>query len=600
MPTEVAPQEYKDVLVFLAAASIVVPLFHRFKLSPVLGFLLAGVLLGPDGLGRLAGDNPWISAITISDADEIRVFAEFGVVFLLFMIGLELSWERLRAMRRLVFGFGMAQVVVCGGLLGLCAWALGQPPAGAVALGLALALSSTALVMPVLAERKRLHTGVGRAAFSVLLAQDLAVAPILVTLTVLGGMEAGNGASWLTGLLTLAPAALALAVIVAVGRLVLRPLFQLVAGSKSQELFVAACLLVVIGAGVAASVSGLSMAIGAFIAGLLLAETEFRREVEVNIEPFKGLLLGMFFVSVGIRLDLDVVLAEPIVILSIAVGLTALKIVSIFGVARAFRLPPRIALETAMVLGPAGEFAFVILNSALEHRLVDPGFERAVLIGATVSFFAVPALAWAAERLAVRAPAALEPVPEAAEDPEDVSGQVLIVGYGRVGRLVGEMLHRHDVEFSAVDLNAKLVDEARKAGERVYFGDAGRAEFLGRCGIDKVAAVVVTMDAPGKVDEVVQTVRAAREDVTLIARARDARHAARLYQLGATDAVPETVESSLQLAENTLVDLGKPMGLVIASIHEKRDEFRKLFQESAPDKRETRAVRAREPRRSTG
>lgn len=253
-----------------------------------------------------------------------------------------------------------------------------------------------------------------------------------------------------------------------------------------------------------------------------------------------------------------------------------------------------------MVLGPAGEFAFVILNSALDHRLVDPGFARAVLISATVSFFAVPALAWAAERLARRVPAPQEQIPEPAEEHEPAYGRVLIVGYGRVGRLVGEMLTRHDVEFSAVDLDARLVDQARRAGERVYFGDAGRGEFLSRCGIDKVAAVVVTMDAPGKVDEVVRTVRAARQDVTLIARARDARHAARLYKLGATDAVPETVESSLQLAENTLVDLGRPMGLVIASIHEKRDEFRKLFQESAPDKRETRAVRAREPRRSAG
>ncbi|HYF22144.1 MAG TPA: cation:proton antiporter [Caulobacteraceae bacterium] len=592
MHGDVAPEHYKDLLVFLATAGVIVPLFHRLKISPVLGFLAAGVLLGPDGLGRFAAEHSWVGVFTISDPREIQVFAEFGVVFLLFTIGLELSWERLRAMRRLVFGFGMAQVVVCGALLAFGAWALGQPPAGAVALGLGVALSSTALVVPVLGERKKLHSGVGRSAFGVLLAQDLAVAPILVTVAVLAQAEGGGAVS--QALLTLVPAALGLAAIVLVGRLALRPVFQSVARSKSQELFVAACLLVVIGAGTAASLSGLSMALGAFVAGLLLAETEFRREVEVAIDPFKGLLLGLFFVSVGIGLDLDVVLSEPAVILTLAAAITGIKIVAVFGVAKAFRIPTRTAFEAAMVLGPAGEFAFVIIGQSLAGGLVDPGFAQAVLVSATVSLFAVPALAWIAERIGRRMASRDEPMPEdLAEIDEPAGERVLIVGYGRVGKLVGDLLRFHDIPFAAVDSDPRLVEAERAAGAAIYYGDAARPEFLKRCGVDTVPAVVVTMDAPGKVDEVVRVARAARPDLIVIARARDERHAQRLYQLGATDAVPETVEASLQLAENTLVDLGVPMGLVIASIHEKREQFRTLFQRSAPDGRPTRAVRAR-------
>ncbi len=600
--------EYKDLVVFLAAAGVVVPLFNRLKISPVLGFLAAGVLLGPDGLARLADTAPWLSWLTISDATQIRSLSELGVAFLLFMIGLELSWERLRAMRKLVFGLGLAQVAACTVALAAVFVFMGQPLVSAAVLGMGLALSSTAVVMPVMAERGRIKTTAGRATFSILLAQDLAVAPILITVTVLAALaQSGIGSGIGVGdfdpavlgpaLFTLIPAAIGLALLVLLGRLVLRPMFRSVARAKArgqgQEMFVAASLLVVVGAGVAAQAAGLSMSLGALIAGLLLAETEFRREVEISIEPFKGLLLGVFFVGVGIGLALDAVAAAPVAVFGLAAMLALLKAGLIFGAARLWGLNNRSAIETALVLGPAGEFAFVILGAGLVEGIASPAFTQTVLIAATISIFSIPLMAALADRLLkLTAPAQPDLPPEALEPPSATSGQVLVVGYGRVGRLVGEMLTEHGQAFLAIDANPSTVAMGRKEGANVFYGDAGRTEMLERCGIDTARAVVVTMDAPVKVDEVVSAARSLRPDLILIARARDHKHAARLYALGVTDAVPETTEASLQLAENTLIDLGVPMGLVLASIHERRDRFRTLFQEARPDGDASRSPRA--------
>ena len=596
--------EYKDLVVFLAAAGVVVPLFNRFKISPVLGFLAAGVLLGPQGLARLADTLPWLSWLTISDAAQIRSLSELGVAFLLFMIGLELSWERLKAMRRLVFGLGLAQVATCTVALGAVFMLMGQSLVASAVLGMGLALSSTAVVMPVMAERGRMTTTSGRATFSILLAQDLAVAPILITVTVLAALAQGATAAGgdfdpavlRPALLTLVPAAIGLALLVALGRLVLRPMFRSVARAKSkgqgQEMFVAASLLVVVGSGLAAQAAGLSMSLGALIAGLLLAETEFRREVELSIEPFKGLLLGVFFVGVGIGLDLDAVAANPVGIFGLAALLTAVKAALIYGAARLWGLNNRSAIETALVLGPAGEFAFVILGAGVLEGIGSPGFTQTALLAATISIFTVPLMALLASRLTERVEAVEPDLPPEALTPVDTENQVLIVGFGRVGRLVGEMLTEHGQTFLAIDANASTVAKGRAEGANVFYGDAGREEMLRLCGIDTARAVIVTMDAPSKVDEVVVAARALRPDLILIARARDDRHAERLYRLGVTDAVPETTEASLQLAENTLVDLGVPMGLVLASIHDRRDRYRKLFQAAMPEADQPRRPRA--------
>ena len=595
--------EYRDLVVFLAAAGVVVPLFNRLKISPVLGFLAAGVLLGPDGLARLSDTLPWLSWLTISDAAQIRSLSELGVAFLMFMIGLELSWERLKAMRRLVFGLGLTQVAVCTVALGAVFVAMGQPLVSAAVLGMGLALSSTAVVMPVMAERGRLSTVSGRATFAILLAQDLAVAPILITVTVLAALaQGGNGggdfdpATLGPALLTLIPAAVGLFLLVLLGRLVLRPMFRSVAKAKAkgqgQEMFIAASLLVVVGSGLAAQAAGLSMSLGALIAGLLLAETEFRREVEVSIEPFKGLLLGVFFVGVGIGLDVDAVAADPVAVFGLAAVMTLLKAGLIYGAARAWKLGNRTAIETALVLGPAGEFAFVILGAGLVEGIASPAFTQQVLLAATISIFSIPLMAAIASRLVRQVEATRPDLPAEALEPLPEQGQVLIVGFGRVGRLVGEILLSHDQRFLAIDADATTVGKGRAEGANVFYGDAARPDMLALCGIETARAVVVTMDAPARVDEVVQAVRALRPDLVLIARARDDKHAVRLYRLGVTDAVPETTEASLQLAENTLIDLGVPMGLVLASIHERRDAFRKVFQAAMPDSAVPRRPRA--------
>lgn len=574
MAAEVSPGEYKDVVLFLATAGVVVPLFRRWRVSPILGFLGAGVVLGPYGLGALTGSFPWLGAVTIENPKDVAQLAEFGVVFLLFMIGLELSWERLRLMRRFVFGMGALQVAFCSAAIATIATLLGQPLQAAVAIGAALALSSTAMVMPLLAESKRQHSQAGRATFAVLLFQDLAVAPILITLTVIGSRGGGDLFSPKM-LLTFAPAALGLLALVVFGRLLLRPMMKSVARAKSEELFMAASLLIVIGAGLVAALTGLSMALGAFVAGLLLAETEYRHEVEVTIEPFKGLLLGLFFLSIGIGLDLSLLFQKPALILGMAVGALILTGGVVFVLGLLFGLKPRKALEAGMLLAAGGEFAFVILDTAMNSGLVDREVGRTVLVASTLTMFCIPVLAALGAKLGGRpganpaASVAVEPA-AATEAPA-----VLVVGYGRVGRLVGDMLGRHDIPWVAAERDPKLVEAGRRAGAEIFYGDASRAEFLRRCGLDTALAVVVTMDNPEGNEVVVATARELRPDLTIVARARDARHAKRLYELGATDAVPETIEASLQLSEAALVDIGVPMGLVIASIHERRDEFRK-------------------------
>ncbi|HEV7352969.1 MAG TPA: cation:proton antiporter [Brevundimonas sp.] len=594
-------EDYKDLLLFLAAAGVVAPLFSRLKLSPVLGFLAAGVLLGPHGLGRFADQAPWLAWLTITDREQVAVLSELGVAFLLFMIGLELSWERLKALRRLVFGFGLTQVVLCSLVLAGGFLLAGQSLGAAAVAGLALALSSTAVVMPTLAESGRLKSGVGRATFAVLLAQDVSVAPILITVAVIAavvgaGAAAGPDAGAVgTALLSLVPAAIGLGLLVLLGRLVVRPLFRLVARADGSELFVAAAMLVVVGAGTAAQAAGLSMSLGALVAGLLLAETEYRRAVESHIEPFKGLLLGVFFVGVGIGLDLDAVAADPVTVFGLAALLTLTKAVLIAGLARAWGLGWRAALEIGLVLGPAGEFAFVILNTGLVEGLATPAFTQALMVSATLSLFSIPLLAAVGQRLAQRLPQRpteeeTAPGPEAEAEADEA--RTLIVGFGRVGRLVSELLSEHGQPWLAVDADAAAVTAARREGLPVVYGDAARPDLLRRLGVAGARALVITMDSPAKIDEVAAAARAARSDLILIARARDDRHAARLYAMGVTDAVPETTEASLQLAENTLVDLGVPMGLVLASIHERRDQYRQLFQAAAPEGRGDRPARA--------
>lgn len=569
-----APEQYKETLLFLGTAGMIAPVFQRLRISPVIGYLLAGAALGPHGLGAFANGSNWLQILALENVHTIEPVAEFGVVFLLFMIGLELSFERLTRMRRLVFGLGSLQLGGAILVLALIAALLGAPPAEATLIGAALALSSTAVVIPVLAERKRLGTSAGRTIFSVLLFQDLMVAPLLVLVTVLG-LRGGN--IWLTLATTLLPALTGLLVVIFGGRLVIRPLFHHVAASGSAEFFMAACLFVVIGTGVMTAASGLSMGLGAFIAGLLLAETEFRREIEVLIDPFKGLLLGLFFVAVGAGLDVARLIEAPALTLGLAVGFILIKTAITFVAARALKLSWRVALESALLLAAGGEFAFVLTGTSVEARVLHPELAADINLAVTLSLFAIPAIAPLARRLARQLP---KVEPELKVPPAEATraGAVIVVGYGRVGQLVGEMLRKHTLPYLALDENIATVREARRQGQPVTWGNARRVEMLERCGLMSAGALVITLDDADAAEEITRIVRDRRPDLTLVARARDAERAARLYKLGVTDAVPETIEASLQLSEAVLADLGVPMGLVIASIHERRDEFRKLLQ----------------------
>jgi CPA2 family monovalent cation:H+ antiporter-2 len=584
---------YKELMLFLATAGVVVPIFHRLRISPVLGFLVAGAVLGPYGLGRLAHTIPWLSWFTIASREETTHLAEFGIVFLLFAIGLELSFERLRVLRKMVFGLGSMQVVCSALAIGSVAYLVTADPSASAVVGLSLALSSTAIVVPVLAGQKRLKSPAGRASFAVLLFQDLAVAPILFAIAALG--ESNSSApvgSFATALLQ---AAVALALILGVGRLALRPLFQLVAATHSPEFFMAACLLVVLGTSLVAGASGLSMALGAFVAGLLLAETEYRRAIVAAIEPFQGLLLGVFFVTVGMGLDLSRLLDAPVALLSAAFGLIVLKAAIVFGLGSLFGLTPAIAVETGLVLGGGGEFAFVILGTALTVGIGDYPLTQSVLLLAILTMMVTPGLARVGRMLggALDRPGRQGPPPE--PPPSDEADHVIIAGYGRVGQMVSEMLERHAIPYLAIDTDPELVASARRKGKPVFFGDSARPDFLHSCGIERARGLVITLDAPSAIEALVSAVRSEHRDVKIVARARDARHASRLYELGVDDAVPETIEASLQLSEAVLVDIGVPVGLVIASIHQRRDEVRDVLRgnENDPKRAEPAPFRGR-------
>lgn len=570
---------YSDALVVLGTAGIVVPMVRRFGISPVLGYLAAGAILGPLGLGSLIKTFPFLYWLTVVDARNVAGIAELGVVFLLFIIGMELSFERLKLMRRMVFGLGSLQIILTTAVIGGIASLFGNPPTVAIILGASLALSSTAIVIEVLSNHGRLATTAGRTSFAVLLAQDLAVAPMLLLVSIMGSR---TDSSVMTNIgFAFVNATLALAAIVIVGRLLLRPLFRLVASTGSPELFVAAALFAIIGAGFAAALAGLSMALGAFVAGLLLAETEFRKAIETTIGPFKGLLLGIFFFTVGMNIDIRELIREPLTLVASVVGLIVIKSILMIVLARIFRLSWSTAIESGLLLGPGGEFAFVGIGLATSLGLVAFDVSSFVLTVTSITMALIPALALVARRLApkFREPRVIDP--ELAVAPAGGTGHAIVVGHGRVGQVVCNLLDRHGCPYLAVDNDATAVPEQRRSGRKVYYGDATLPEFLKACGVMEAKAVIVTVSAADAIDEVVRQVRALRADIVIVSRARDAGHARHLYSIGVTDAVPETIEASLQLSEAALIGLGQATGLVIASIHERRDEFRHELQQAA-------------------
>ncbi|RVU04427.1 sodium:proton exchanger [Novosphingobium umbonatum] len=557
-----------DALVILGAAGIVIPVFARFRITPVIGFILVGLLVGPYGLGRHVFDYPWLAFVTISDPESLKPYAEFGIVLLLFTVGLELSFDRLWSMRRQVFGLGAAELLLGGLVLAFALALLGQGTVGAIGLGLALAMSSTALVLPIAGS----HTAVGRAALAMLLFEDLALVPIIFLLGALAPKAAGG---W-SGLAdTLLYGLLVVLLLLVVGRYALPHLFAQAARTKSPELFLSASLLVVIVSSLATAAVGLSPIVGALIAGLLIAETEYHTEVEGIISPFKGLALGVFLITIGMSIDLAMVVHHWLTII-VATGSVVLVKALVTGfLLRLSGARRGVATEAGILMASPSESTLIVLAAATSATLVQPGTAQFWQIVTALGLTVTPLLAWAGRRLGRR----VEDGNQVDSEFEEDVPRAIIIGFGRVGRLVADMLKTHNKPFLGVDADPDMISTALRAGYPALFGNAMSAHVLNRLHLDKATCVILTMDEPRAAQRLVKKLRGQYPDLPILVRARDSLHAAALYRAGATHATPETLEATLQLSEAVLVELGVPMGFVIASVHEKRDEFRDQIME---------------------
>jgi CPA2 family monovalent cation:H+ antiporter-2 len=559
----------KDFLVFLVAAGLVVPVLRLVRLPSVAGFILAGLALGPYGLGSLADSLPPLGLMTLSDPDAATPFAELGVLFLLFLLGLELSVEKLWALRRVVFGAGLFQVVCSAGVLAAICVLLGLTLEAAVIAGLALALSSTAIVMQLLVDSREATGPVGRAALGVLLLQDLLVAPILIFI----GFTAQEGGPGLASVLfeALAQGFVALAVIVVIGRYLLRHLFHLAARAGGRDFLMAITLLTVVGAAVITASAGLSIALGAFMAGLLVGETEFKHQAEVDLEPFKGLLLGVFFMTVGLGLDLPYILENIPVILGGLFGLLVIKATLVWIAARLFAGGAGLASETAGLLAPAGEFAFVILAAAGAVGLMPAEPATIMTAMAGLSMLLVP-LTWRAGRLVHRLLGRRHADGDTAAEAKDQTGHVLIGGFGRVGQAVAAILEREQAIIVGLDTQPGTVARERRKGRQAYLGDGAREEILIQAGLAGAMLVIVTLDDPDSAERMVRAARRRRPDVPILARAKDADHAHRLMQAGASHVIPDAIEAGLQMSARALEQYGYGTETVRDIIAAERDE----------------------------
>ncbi len=557
---------FHDGLIILGAAGVIIPTFARFRISPIIGFILVGLLVGPFGLGTLAGDYPWLHHITISNAESVEPFAELGIILLLFAIGLELSFRRLVAMRKSVFGIGAAEMFLGALLIGAGLVAMGNSITTAALLGLALAMSSTALVLPISGT----SSPVGRAALSMLLFEDLALVPLLFLFASLGGT--GD----LSELFTVVwQGALVIAAMLIAGRFILPPLFAQAARTKSPELFLSVSLLTVILGSLATGAVGLSPILGALVAGVLIAETEYRNEVEVVTAPLRGLALGVFLITVGMSLDVPALLDNWVALISALALVLVIKTLVTGTLLWASGSRTGVAAETGVLMASPSETTLILLGAGAAAGLIIPSaatfWQAVTALGLTITPLLAYLGRWAARRVDREAVVTV--------DEGAAAGKTVILGFGRVGQMVADLLAGHDRPYLAVDNDIDTVLRSRDAGYRILYGDVSRSALVEKLKIGQAAALVLTMDDPVLVVRLARWFRGQYPGLPIIARARDTDHAAKLYRAGVTDAVPETLEASLQLSEAVLVDIGLAMGPVIASIHEKRSELRSEIME---------------------
>jgi glutathione-regulated potassium-efflux system protein KefB len=529
----------QQALIFLAATVVAVPLSKRLGLGSVLGYLAAGAVIGPWGVKL------------ISEVESVLHFAEFGVVLFLFLVGLELQPSRLWELRRSVFGVGGAQVGVTTVVLGAIGLLLGLPLPAAFVAGFGLSLSSTAFALQLLAEKNELTTPYGRASFGILLFQDLAVIPLLAALPFLGeGVAQSSGPMWLSAVKVVG----VLAGVVLFGRFVMKPLFRLVASSHSQEVFTATALLIVAGTALLVSAVGLSMGLGAFLAGVMLADSDYRHELEADIEPFKGLLLGLFFIAVGMSVHLGLLLERPVVVVALVLGLTAVKALLLFGLGKLSLKDTEASASLGVALSQGGEFAFVLYGMAVGFKIVDQGTADLLILSVGLSMAVTPLL-YAGYTKLLRA--RLKPRIEREFDvAPDEATPVIVAGFGRVGQVVGRVLRAKRITFTAMDSNPEHIDFIKKFGAKVFYGDASRLDLLRAAKADKAKVFVLAID---DIEASIRTAQAVQQhfpNLTIFARARNRQHAYRLLDLGIKHVMRETFSSSLEMTGDILQELG--------------------------------------------
>ena len=527
-----------DVIVILLAAIIGVALAHRLRLGPIFGYLATGLIVGPAGLNLL------------SNVETARGLAELGVAFLLFTVGLELPLARLRVMPQAVYVLGIAQIALTGTVIGLVAILLGLEVRIAIVVGLALSLSSTAIVLPLLVERRELSSRFGRGIFGILMLQDLAVGPLLVVLPSLRG-DAEDITTALGG--SLLKAVIAAVLILGVGRLALRPLMNIIAATRVREIFAALTLLIVIMAALATHWAGLSMALGALLAGILLADSAFRHQVAAEIEPFRGLLLGLFFMTIGMLLQTEQIRAHWLEIGLLVPCLILLKAAILFPLTRWLLLSPGPALRLALVLAQGGEFALVLFGEALKFNLLPGDLQHILVISVTISMMLTPALAWLADKVVpkIGKRSELEKSDLATAAPT-MSQHVILAGYGRVGRTVAARLDAQDIPWIAIDNDPYRVARERREGRPVFFGGADRIEILESVGLAEAQALVIAVDSPKAALQLAALVHYILPELLVVARAYDDAHAAELRAAGVDIAIPEPSPISDRIADAVL------------------------------------------------
>lgn len=552
------PAFLPEAVVYLGASVVLVPLFVRAKLGAVLGYLAAGILIGPSVLGL------------VSEPERVLQYAEFGIVLLLFVIGLELQPSRLWAMRRDIFGLGLAQVVLCGVALTVVVFALTELSwAAALVVGLSLGLSSTALVMQLLAERGLAGTSFGERSFSILLFQDLAIVPLLTIVGALSRVPDPDAPpGWQVAAMTVA----ALGGLVVVGRYVLPLVFKTIGKLGAREAFVAAALLSVMGSAYLMASLGLSMALGAFVAGVMLAESPYRHALEADIEPFRGLLLGLFFIAIGMTLDLAVVQGQWLLVIGLVVALMGTKTLIVMGLARLFGKDWLAAFKMGLLLSQGGEFGFVLFAEAQRGLLLAPGAVQLFGAVVTVSMALTPLLFLAASRLQARdAAGVLQDGPEMALHGEGLEGRAIVVGMGRVGQVVGQMLRGRGVEVVGIDLDPELIEVSQSFGSKVYFGDGRRLDILRAAGAEQAGLLVFAVDGAWDPQLTLAPIQAAWPDLPILARAFDRTHWLALRRSGVEVAVRETFESGVALGREALASLGTVETMIDAI----EDEYRR-------------------------